>query len=89
MIAAIGGHDLVATGVQAGHSHGVFHRLGATGGEEDFARSFEGVVENQLGRPRAYEVAVLGSNGAQDAGLFLDCGDDRGVLVANVGVDQL
>ena len=75
--------------MQAGHAHGVLDRLGAAVGEEDLRRAVEGVVEDQLGRAVALLVAVLGCDGAEHVRLILDGLYHRGVLVADVGVDQL
>ena len=89
MVTAVRREDLVAPGVQARHAHRVLDRFGPTVGEEDLGGAVKGVIQNQLGGAIARLVAVLGRDRAQHARLLLDGAHHRGVLVADVGVDQL
>ena len=77
-------------GVQAGHAHRVLGGLGAAVGEEHHVE-VAGVASSAISRAASLRagVGVERRDGAQHAGLLLDGGDELGVLVADVDVDQL
>ncbi len=89
VVRTVGGEDLVAAGVEPGHPDGVFVGVGAAVGEEDpvqFPRSAFG------DQPRGFRPGVVDiarGDGAQLRSLRGDGSNDGGVLVADVGVDQL
>ncbi len=89
VVRAVEAQDLAAAGVQAGHPDRVLDGIGATVGEEHLVHARGGQLADQPGGLAAGGVRVLRGDGRQDAGLLLDRSDDLGVLVADVGVDQL
>ena len=89
VVRAVGGEDLVATGVQARHAHGVLVGIGPGVGEEHLGESGRRAGEDALGGFATHQVGGGRGDGHQAAGLFLDGGDHLRVLVADIGVDQL
>ncbi len=79
----------MAAGVQPGHPDGVLDGLGAAVGEEDLVQVARGSLGDQPCRLGAGVDGVLRGDRAELGGLLLDGGDDLGVLVADVGEDQL
>jgi hypothetical protein len=74
--------------VQARHPDGVLDGLGAAVGEEDLVQLARGALGDEAGRLGAHVDGEGRREGRQLSGLFLDGGDDVGVLVADVRVDQ-
>ena len=89
VIAAIPGDDLVASGDQARHPDGVLVGVGAAIGEEHLVEALGRAVEDQLGCPGPSLIGVRRSDGRQLLHLLDDAGDDLGVLVPEVGEDEL
>ena len=89
MVGAVGGEHLVPAGVEPGHADGVLGGLGAAVGEEDHVQVAGGELGDEAGGLAAGLVGVERRDRAQAAGLLLDRGDQLGVLVADVEVDEL
>ena len=89
VIAAIPGDDLVASGDQARHPDGVLVGVGAAIGEEHLVEALGRAVEDQLGCLGPSLIGVRRSDGRQLLHLLDDAGDDLGVLVPEVGEDEL
>ena len=84
----------MAAGVKAGHAHRVLGGLGAAVGEEHHVEVAVvdvggGDLGDQASGLAAGVVGVERGDRAQLAGVLLDGGDQLGVLVADVDVDQL
>ena len=89
VVAAVRRQHLEPAGVAAGHADGVLGRLGAAVGEEHHVEVAGGQLGDQAGRLAAGVVGVERGDRAELVGLLLDGGDQLGVLVADVDVDQL
>ena len=89
VVAAVGRQDLVPPGVQARHPDRVLVGVGATVGEEDGVEVSRGDLRDEPGGLATRVVGKARRDGAELGGLLLDRGDELGVLVADVEVDQL
>ena len=79
----------MAAGVEAGHADGVLGRLRTAVGEEHHVEVTGSELGDEAGRLAPVGVGERGGDGAQPAGRLLDGGDQAGVLVADVQVDEL
>ncbi len=88
VVRAVRREHLRAARVQPGHAHRMLDGVGAAVGEEDLVE----VPRRPLGdEPRRLRARLDGEGGRErrhPPGLLLDRGDDLGVLVADVGVDE-
>jgi hypothetical protein len=89
VVAAVRGENFGASSEESRHAHGVLHCLGATVREEDLRRAAKGVIEDQLGGPVSRFVPVLRRDRRQDIGLSFDGCHDGGMLMPDVGVNEL
>ena len=89
MVAAVGGEHLVPAGVQAGHPDRVLVGVRAAVGEEDLVEVTGRELGQEAGGLGAHVVGEGRRDGALPSGVLLDRGDELGVLVADVDVDQL
>src|SRR4029453_15034178 len=89
VVGAVGGENFLAARVQPGHADRVFVGVRAAVGEEDPVQLSRRAFGDQ---PRRFGPGVVGvarGDGAQLRSLGRDGGHDGGVLVTDVGVDQL
>ena len=89
VIAAVGRQHLVPAGVAARHADGVLGGFRPTVGEEHLVEVAGRQLGDQPGRLAAGVVGVERGDRAELVGLLLDRGDEPGVLVADVDVDEL
>ena len=89
MVAAVGSQHLLAAGVQPRHANRVVGCLGSTVGEEHHVQIAGRQLGNESCGLAASFVGMERSNGAQLAGLLLNCSDKLGVLMPNVYVHEL
>ncbi len=88
VVRAVGGEHLRAARVQTGHADGVLDGLGAAVGEEDLVQVARGALGDEACGLGADVHGEGGREGGELPGLLLDRGDDPGVLVADVGIDE-
>ena len=89
MIRPVGREHFVSTGVQARHPDCVLVGIRTAVGEEDLVETLRGEVRDALGCFAAREVCRRRRDGRELVCLVLDGGDDGGMLVADIDVDQL
>ncbi|CAB4850991.1 unannotated protein [freshwater metagenome] len=75
--------------MQPGHADRVLDRVGAAVGEEDFVQSIGRQGSDALGRLAPGSVRMLRSHRRELGSLCRDRGDDLGVLMADIDVDEL
>ena len=85
---AVPGIDSSST-VKARHADRVLDGVGAAVGEEDLGEPVGRLVEDSLGRLPTVQVRRGGADGRETPGLLADGGDDSGMLMPDVDVDQL
>ena len=89
VVRAVRREHRVTPGVQARHADRVLDRVGAAVRKEDLGEAVRRLVEDLLRRLPAVEVGRGGADGGEPLGLFADRGDDSGMLMPDVDVDQL
>ena len=89
VVGAVGGEQLRAPRVYACHAGCVLDRLRASVGEHHVVQPGRGELGDQLRRLTAHVVHPDRAEGAETVGLFLDRGDDSGMLVAHVREHEL
>jgi hypothetical protein len=89
VVAAVGGQDLVPSGVQPGHPDRVLVGVGPAVGEEDGIEACGGDLRDEPSGLASRIVGERRRDGGQLGGLLLDRGDQLRVLVSDVDVDQL
>ena len=88
VVRAVERDHLVASGVDARHTDGVFVGVSSTIREEDLVELLRSVRQNLLRRQRAHVVRVCRSHGGQNIRLGLNRRNHLGVLVPDVDVHQ-
>ena len=89
VVRAVPGEHLAAAGVQTGHPDRMLDGVGAGVGEEHMVQIARGALGDQPGGLGPRVVDELRGDGAQLGRLLGDRGDHLGVLMADVGEDQL
>ena len=88
VIGAVCREDLVPPGVQPSHPDGVLSGLGTAVGEEDHLQSVGGLARDEASGLGPDVHGIPRGEGGHPPGLLLHCGNEFGVPVADVGVDQ-
>ena len=89
VVAAVETEHLVAPSVQPGHPDGIFSRVRTAVGEEHFVVSRGRQIGDGLRGSAAHQGRMLRGERHLHARLLLNRRDDRRVLMADIGVDQL